>query len=75
MYAVISSFNSSSQEAEAGDPWVGGKPGLQIEFQESQGHIAKPYLKNKNKQISKKQPSQAPRNPTTTKTMFKSYFE
>jgi hypothetical protein len=32
------------------DFWVRGQPGLQSEFQDSQGYSEKPYLKNKTKQ-------------------------
>jgi hypothetical protein len=41
-------FNPSTQEAEAGRSlWVWGQPGLQSEFQDSQGSTEKPFLKNK----------------------------
>ena len=44
---VVKSFNPSTQEAEAGGSlWVQGQPGLQSEFQDSQGcYIEKPCLK------------------------------
>jgi hypothetical protein len=52
---VVHVFNPSTWEAEAG---VGGQPGLQSEFQDSQGYTEKPCLKkpktnNKNKQTKK----------------------
>jgi hypothetical protein len=31
------------------DFWVRGQPGLQSEFQDSQGYTEKPYLKNQKK--------------------------
>jgi hypothetical protein len=34
------------------DFWVQGKPGLQSEFQDSQGYPEKPCLENKNKKIT-----------------------
>ena len=52
-------FNSSTQEAEAGGFLSLGQPGLQSEFQDSQGYTDKPCLekqktKNKKKQQQKK---------------------
>ena len=48
---VVHTFNPSSLEAEAGwFLWVPGQPGLQGEFQDSQGYTEKPYLKQTNKQ-------------------------
>jgi hypothetical protein len=45
---VAHAFTSSTGEAEAGQAlWVRGQPGLQSEFQDSQGYTEKPYLKNK----------------------------
>jgi hypothetical protein len=41
---VAHAFNPSTREAEAGDFWVPGKPGLQSEFQGSQGYTEKPCL-------------------------------
>jgi hypothetical protein len=35
------------------DFWVRGQPGLQSEFQDSQGYTEKPCLKNQNKQTNK----------------------
>jgi hypothetical protein len=37
------------------DFWVWGQPGLQSEFQDSQGYSEKPYLENKTKQNKTKQ--------------------
>jgi hypothetical protein len=48
---VAHAFNPSTWEAESG----GFLPGLQSEFQDSQGYIEKPCLKNKNQQTNKKQ--------------------
>ena len=36
------------------DFWVGGQPGLQSEFQDSQGYMEKPCLKKQNKTKQKK---------------------
>jgi hypothetical protein len=36
------------------DFWVQGQPGLQSEFQDSQGYTEKPCLKKKNKNKNKK---------------------
>jgi hypothetical protein len=41
---VAHAFNPSTLEAEAGSLWVQGQPGLQSEFQDSQGYIEKPCL-------------------------------
>jgi hypothetical protein len=41
---VAHAFNPSTQEAEAEDFWVPGQPGLQSEFQDSQGYTEKPCL-------------------------------
>jgi hypothetical protein len=46
---VAHAFNPSTWEAEGGDFWVRGQPGLQSEFQDSQDYTEKPCLKNKNK--------------------------
>ena len=52
---MADAFNLSTQEAEAGRSlWVQGQPGLQIEFQDSQGYTENPYL-NKTKQNKTKQ--------------------
>jgi hypothetical protein len=42
---VAHTFNPSTREAEEGDFWVQGQPGLQSEFQDSQGYTEKPCLK------------------------------
>jgi hypothetical protein len=46
---VVHAFNPSTREAEAGDFWVPGQPGLQSEFQDSQGYTEKPCLEKKEK--------------------------
>jgi hypothetical protein len=48
---VAHAFNSNTWEAEAGGFLSRGQPGLQSEFQDSQGYTEKPCLENKtNKQ-------------------------
>ena len=42
-------FYPSTWEAEAGRFWVRGQPGLQSEFQDSQGYTEKLCLKKQNK--------------------------
>jgi hypothetical protein len=49
---VAHAFNSSTWEAEAGG--FRGQPGLQSEFQDSQGYIEKPCLKKKKKKKKKR---------------------
>jgi hypothetical protein len=44
---VVYAFNPSTREAEAGG--VRGQPGLQSEFQDSQGYTEKPCLKKQTK--------------------------
>jgi hypothetical protein len=44
---VTHAFNPSTWEARQADIWVRGQPGLQSEFQDSQGYTEKPCLKNK----------------------------
>jgi hypothetical protein len=44
---VAHAFNPSTWEAEAGG--VQGQPGLQSEFQDSQGYTEKPYLEKPKK--------------------------
>jgi hypothetical protein len=53
---VVHAFNPSTWEAEAGGFLSLRKPGLQSEFQDSQGYTEKLSLKNKqtNKQTNKK---------------------
>jgi hypothetical protein len=53
---VAHAFNPSTQEAEADFVlWVRGQPGLQSEFQDSQGYTEKPCLEKTNKQKKTKQ--------------------
>jgi hypothetical protein len=51
---VAHTFNPSTWEAEAGDFWVLGQPGLQSEFQDNQGYTEKPCLEKKKQKIEKK---------------------
>jgi hypothetical protein len=46
---VVAHAFKSHWEAEAGGFLSSGQPGLQGEFQDSQGYIEKPCLKNKKK--------------------------
>jgi hypothetical protein len=47
---VAHAFNPSTPGRQRqGDFWVGGQPGLQSEFQDSQGYTDKPCLKKKKK--------------------------
>jgi hypothetical protein len=47
-------FHSNIPETEAGRfLWVPGRPGLQSEFQDSQGYTEKPCLTKQNKQTKK----------------------
>jgi hypothetical protein len=46
---VAYAFNSSTLEAEAGDFSVRGQPGLQSEFQDSQGYTEKLCLEKQTK--------------------------
>jgi hypothetical protein len=48
---VAHTFNPSTWRQRRVDFWVQGQPGLQSEFQDSQGYTEKPCLKNKNKYI------------------------
>jgi hypothetical protein len=52
---VAHAFSLSAWETEAGDFGVRGQPGLQSEFQDSQGYIENPVSQNKqtNKQTTK----------------------
>jgi hypothetical protein len=61
---VAHAFNPSTQEAEAGG--FLSQPGLQSEFQDSQGYTEKPCLKKTNKQ--KKQKKRKEKNSTTHTT-------
>jgi hypothetical protein len=56
---VVLSFNPSTWETEAGGFLSSGQPGLQSEFQDSQGYTEKPCLeKQKQKQTNKQTKSQ-----------------
>ena len=47
---VAHTFNPSTWEAGAGESLLSqGQPGLQSEFQDSQGYTEKPYLEKQNK--------------------------
>ena len=47
--SVVHAFNASTQKTEAnGSLPVQGQPGLQSEFQDSQGHTEKPCFEKKN---------------------------
>jgi hypothetical protein len=46
---VVHTFNPSTWEQRQADFSVRGQPGLQSEFQDSQGYTEKPCLENKNK--------------------------
>jgi hypothetical protein len=50
MHKVAHTLNLSTSEIE--DLWVWGQPGLQREFQDSQGYTEKPVSEN-NKQTNK----------------------
>jgi hypothetical protein len=55
---VVHTFNPSTWEAEAGGFLSSGQPGLQSEFQYSQGYTEKPCLKKlKGKKKKKKKKS------------------
>ena len=46
---VLHTFNPSTGEVEAGGSlWLWGQPGLQSEFQDSQGYTEKSCLKKQN---------------------------
>ena len=47
---VAHAFNPSTREVEQADFWVRGQPGLQSEYQDSQGYTEKPCLKKQTKQ-------------------------
>ena len=48
---LADTFNPSTPEADTGESlWIRGHPGLQRGFQDSQGYIEKPYLKEKKKE-------------------------
>jgi hypothetical protein len=50
---MVHAFNPSTWEAEAGGFWVWGQPGLQSEFQDSQGYTVKPCPEKKQKKRKK----------------------
>jgi hypothetical protein len=52
---VVHAFDPSTREAEAGDFWVRGQPGLQSEFQDSQGYTEKPCLEKPKKKKKKRE--------------------
>jgi hypothetical protein len=56
---VAHTFNPSTQEAEAGGFLVRGQPGLQSEFQDSQGYTEKPCLEKKKTKTKNKKTKQA----------------
>ena len=57
---MLHTFNPSIWEAEEGNFWVRGQPGLQREFQDSQGYTEKPCLeKPKNQKQTNKQKSKS----------------
>ena len=59
---VAHAFNPSTWEAEAGGFRVQGQPGLQSEFQESQGYKEKPCLeKHQKPNQNKKQNNPSPK--------------
>jgi hypothetical protein len=51
---VAHTFNPSTQEAEAGG-FLSLRPGLQSEFQDSQGYTEKPCLEKQKQQTKQKQ--------------------
>ena len=55
-------FNHSTREAESGDFWVWDQPGLQSEFQDSQGYTDKPCLKKQNNKKTKKKKQKKKKN-------------
>jgi hypothetical protein len=52
---VVHAFNPSTWEAEAGGSLSSRQPGLQSEFQDSQGYTEKPCLKKQTKNKKQKQ--------------------
>ena len=47
---MAQAFNPSTWEAEAGTFWVEGQPGLESEFQDSQGYTERSCFNKTNKQ-------------------------
>jgi hypothetical protein len=60
--SVYTSLISALGRQRQVDFWVRGQPGLQSEFQDSQGYTEKPCLKNKTKQNKTKQTPTASKN-------------
>jgi hypothetical protein len=52
---VVHTFNPSTWEAEAGGFLSSSQPGLQSEFQDSQGYTEKPRLKKQKQKQTNKQ--------------------
>jgi hypothetical protein len=50
---VAQAFNPGTREAEAGRSLSLGQPGLQSEFQDSQGYTEKPCLEKKKKRLTR----------------------
>jgi hypothetical protein len=64
---VARAFNPSTQRQRQADFWVRGQPGLQSEFQDSQGYSEKPCLKKKKKKKEHECASASPEDPTKVK--------
>jgi hypothetical protein len=56
------------------DFWVRGHPGLQSEFQDSQGYTEKPYLKRQNKAKQNKQTNKQTNKSLTSGMVFLGKF-
>jgi hypothetical protein len=54
---VVHTFNPELEGQRQVDFWVWGQPGLQSEFQESQGYTERPCLKKKQNNNNKKKKS------------------
>jgi hypothetical protein len=50
LWVAAHAFNPTLRRQKQADLWVRGQPGLQSEFQDSQGYKERPHLKNKTKQ-------------------------
>jgi hypothetical protein len=60
---VVHAFNPSTQEAKTGESlWIWGQPGLQSEFQDSQGYTACPKIP---KQTNNPPPNNQTKNPVS----------
>jgi hypothetical protein len=57
---MVHAFNHSTWEAEAGEFLSSGQPGLQSEFQDSQGNTEKPCPEKKKKKQANKQTNKKP---------------